>query len=93
MGAAASEAVELRLYVVDSAPNSMQAIANVGAICEEFLGGRFTLEIIDVLLQPVRALADGVLVTPLLRKVSPGPGGNVIGNLSSRRDVIRALGL
>jgi circadian clock protein KaiB len=89
----AGQPMVLRLYVVDNAPNSVQAIANLASICEEFLAGRFTLEIIDVLQQPLRALADGVLVTPNLLKISPDPGANVVGNLSGRRAVLRVLGL
>jgi circadian clock protein KaiB len=89
----AAGTVVLRLYIVDNAPNSLKAVANLAAICEEFLLGRFSLEIIDVLQQPLRALADGVLVTPNLLKISPGPAANVIGNLGRRRDVLRALGI
>jgi hypothetical protein len=38
-------------------------------------------------------LADGVLVTPSLAKVSPAPASNVIGNLSDTGSVLAALGL
>jgi len=38
-------------------------------------------------------LADGVLVTPSLAKISPGPTSNVIGNLSDTSSVLAALGL
>lgn len=39
------------------------------------------------------ALADGVLVTPSLAKVSPAPTSNVIGNLNDTGSVLAALGL
>jgi circadian clock protein KaiB len=87
------QTVVLRLYVVDNAPNSLLAIANLASVCQEFLLGRFHLEIIDVLQQPLRALADGVLVTPNLLKLAPGRVANVVGNLSNRSDLMRALGL
>ena len=85
--------VEMRLYIVNSAPNSVQAIANLKAICEEYLKENFKLEIIDVLEFPQRALTDGVLVTPSLNKFSPGPVMKIIGNLSDKGSVLRALGI
>ena len=63
----------LRLYVAGSAPNSVQAIANIEEICRQYLQGNYQLEIVDVLKQPFRALADGVMVTPSLIKLSPSP--------------------
>jgi len=49
----------LRLYVADGAPNSVQAIANLEAICQQHCQENYQLEIVDVLDQPLRALADG----------------------------------
>lgn len=96
-GSASSPAVttivNLRLYIADSAPNSILAIANLEAICKEHLQGNFRLEIIDVLEYPQRALADGILVTPSLNKLSPSPGTKIIGNLSDKSSVLRALGI
>lgn len=83
----------MRLYIANNAPNSVQAVANLEAICKEFLKDAYKLEIIDVLEFPQRALADGVVVTPSLSKVSPTPTAKVIGNLSDKSSVLRALGL
>jgi hypothetical protein len=38
-------------------------------------------------------LANGVVVTPTLAKLSPGPASNVIGNLSDTASVLAGLGL
>lgn len=92
-GAGVTTVVILRLYVVGGAPNSVQAIANLGAICREYLKDGHRLEIIDVLEHPRRAMAEGVLVTPSLAKLSPLPGANVVGNLSDKAKVLLALGL
>jgi circadian clock protein KaiB len=89
----ASTVVVMVLYVTDSGPNSVRAIANLEAICEEHLKDKFRLEIIDVLEYPRRALADGVIVTPSLAKVSPSPAARVVGNLSDKTEVLRALGI
>jgi len=83
----------MRLYIAGGAPNSARAIANLQAICEEHLKGVHTLEIVDILEHPLRAMADGVLVTPSLTKVSPLPAASVFGNLSDKSKVLLALGL
>ena len=83
----------LRLYIAGGAPNSVQAIANLEAICQEYLKDGHKLEVVDVLEHPRRAMAEGVLVTPSLAKLSPLPAANVIGNLSDKAKVLLALGL
>jgi len=85
--------VVLRLYIAGGAPNSMQAIANLEAICAEHLKGGHRLEVVDILDNPRRAMADGVLVTPSLAKLSPLPAAQVVGNLSDKKRVLLALGL
>ena len=90
---AVTTVVVMRLYVVNSAPNSLLAIANLAAICKEFLKDNFKLEIVDVLEQPLRALTDGILVTPSLAKLSPSPAANIVGNLSDKSSVMHALGI
>ncbi len=92
-GAAAMTLVMLRLYIVGGAPNSVQAIANLQAICREYLTDGHRLEVVDVLEHPGRAMAEGVLVTPSLAKLSPLPAANVVGNLSDKAKVLLALGL
>jgi circadian clock protein KaiB len=89
----ARKTVKLRLYVANSAPNSVRAIANLAAICKEHLQFSFKLEIVDVLKFPLRALADGILVTPHLAKLSPQPAAKIVGNLSDRSSVLHALGI
>jgi len=85
--------MRLRLYVAGGAPNSVRAIANLAAICKQHLQSAFKLEIIDVVKFPLRALADGVLVTPHLAKLSPSPAAKIVGNLSDRASVLAALGI
>ena len=85
--------MRLRLYVADGAPNSVLAAANLAAICKAHVQFVFKLQIIDVLKFPQRALADGVLVTPHLAKLSPAPAAWVVGNLSDTVGVLHALGI
>jgi len=81
------------LYIAKGGPNSVVALANLDAICKEYLQENFRLEIVDVLEYPQRALADGIVVTPSLAKVSPNPSARIAGNLSDRGSVLRALGI
>lgn len=85
--------VVLRLYIAGNAPNSAQAVANLEAICREYLVGAHDLEIIDVLEHPQRAMAAGILVTPTLTKLYPLPTAQVVGNLSDRQRVLLAIGI
>ena len=85
--------VVLRLYIAGRAPNSLQAIANLQAICNEHLKEAHRLEVVDVLEHPRRAMADGVLVSPTLARLHPLPGVNLVGNLSDKVKVLDALGL
>ena len=81
----------MRLYVAGNAPNSVRAIANARAICDEHFAARCDLEIVDLLEHPQRALADGIIVTPTLLKLLPLPVQRVIGNLSDTNQVLLAL--
>ena len=82
-----------RLYIADGAPNSVRALANLYAICRKHFPESHRIEVIDVLQEPLRALAEAILVTPTLVKVSPAPEQQIIGNLSEEEEVLRALGL
>jgi circadian clock protein KaiB len=82
-----------RAYLAGGAPNSVQALANLYALCRKHFSGSHRIEIIDVLKEPLRALGDGILVTPTIVKVSPDPEQHIIGNLSEEAEVLRALGL
>ncbi len=82
-----------RLYLAGSAPNSTRALANLYAICRRHFPNSHRIEVIDVLTEPLRALAESILVTPTLVKLSPAPEVQIIGNLSHEEEVLRALGL
>ena len=83
----------LRLYVAGAAPNSLRAIANIKAICDAHFASAHEIEIVDLLQHPQRALADGVIVTPTLLRLSPAPMRRLIGSLSDTNQVCQALGV
>jgi circadian clock protein KaiB len=68
------------------------AIANAKAICNEHYGLECELEIVDLMDEPLRALADEIVVTPTLLRLHPLPVRRVIGSLSDSAQVLIALG-
>ena len=87
------ETTRFRLYVAVDTPNSVRAVANLQAICQEHLQGSYKIEMVDILQEPLRALSEGVLVTPTLVRLSPPPLRKIVGDLSDRNVVLKALGL
>jgi circadian clock protein KaiB len=83
----------LRLYVAGESPNSLRAIANLQAIWRTYLAERCQIEIVDILEEPLRLFADGVLVTPTLVKASPSPAWKMVGDLNETAKVLLALGI
>ena len=88
----ARDILQLRLYIAGAAPNSVRAHANVRAMLDELLPGRYELEIVDVLENPARALVDAVFVTPTLIKLGRPPV-RIVGDLSDRVELWQALEL
>ena len=84
---------KFRLYVAGDTQNSAQAVANLTALCRARLPDRHHIEVVDVFREPKRALADGILMTPTLVKLSPSPVRRIIGTLSQTQPVLVALGL
>lgn len=83
----------LRLFVTGILPNSIRAIENINAICEEYLKGRYELEIIDIYQQPSLALKEGIVVIPVLIKTFPLPEERLIGDMSNTEVILKALHL
>jgi circadian clock protein KaiB len=84
--------LRLRLYIAGNAPNSLLAINNLKAICDEHFATGCVVETIDLLVHPARALADSIIVTPTLVKFYPLPVKKVIGTLNDTNQVCLALG-
>jgi len=84
---------KFRLYVAGSAETSTQAISNLTALCRQHLPNRHQIEIVDVFRDPVRAMADGVLMTPMLMKLAPVPTRRIVGSLSQEMVLLHTLGL
>ena len=80
--ASTDEGWALTLYVNGASAKSIEAIETVRRICDEELGGRVDLEIIDVQQQPALVLRDQIVAVPTLVKRLPGPLRRIVGDLS-----------
>lgn len=81
----------LRLYVAGQTPKSLLAIANLKQLCEEHLAGRFTVEVVDLLVTPQLAAGDQIVALPTLVRRLPPPLKRVIGDLSNTDRVLVGL--
>ena len=84
---------ELRLYVAGNTPNSIAAFSNLKQICESHMGGRYRIEIIDLLRNPQLASGDQIIAIPTLVRRLPTPIKKIIGDLSNRERVLIGLDL
>jgi len=82
---------QLRLYVAGQSPKSITAFANLKKICEEHLEGKYSLEVIDLLVNPQLAKGDQILALPTLVRRLPEPVMKIIGDLSNTDRVLVGL--
>jgi circadian clock protein KaiB len=81
----------LRLYVAGQTIKSLSAIANLRRICEQHLGGLYSIEVIDLIERPQLARGDEILAVPTLVRQIPAPIRTIIGDLSDTERVLVGL--
>jgi circadian clock protein KaiB len=86
-----SQLWQMRLYVAGQTPKSLVAFANLKKICEEYLHGQYTIEIIDLSQQPQLAIEDSIVALPTLVRKLPEPIKKIIGDLSNTEKVLVGL--
>jgi len=84
---------ELRLYIAGNTPKSMAALANLRKYCEQHLPDKYSLEIIDLLVQPQLAAGDQIFAIPTLVRKVPVPIRKIIGDLSNEEKVLVGLNI
>jgi circadian clock protein KaiB len=82
---------QLRLYVAGQTAKSIAALDNLRKLCEEHLAGRYTIEVIDLLVNPRLAAGDQILAVPTLVRKFPEPIRKIIGDLSNEERVLVGL--
>ena len=86
-------AFEFRLYVAGVTRNSELARGNLAALCTILPPDQYTIEVVDVLAEPGRALEDGIFMTPTLVRLWPRPHQKVVGTLGRTSELIHILGI
>ncbi|MGV3572553.1 MAG: circadian clock KaiB family protein [Ramlibacter sp.] len=88
-----AQTTKFTLFTAGRTLNSLQALANLKALCREHFLQRHEIEVVDVFLSPARALAAGVRLTPTLLRRSPAPQVRISGTLADGTAVLAALGI
>ena len=83
----------LRLYVAGQTPTSIAAFANLKKLCEEYLPGRYEIEVIDLVENPHLAAGDQIFALPTLVRKLPVPLRRIIGNLSDKEKFLVGMDL
>ncbi len=83
----------LRLYVTGTTNRSVLALTNLKKICEEYLEGRYELEVIDLYQMPGLAKDEQIIAAPTLIKKLPLPFRRIIGDMSNIEKVLMGLDL
>ncbi len=84
--------VKLELFVAGTAVNSAKALANLKRVLDR-IGAEVDLKVVDVLHDPMQAVENSVLVTPLLLRHHPQPGGALLGSMDDEDQVLAFIGL
>jgi circadian clock protein KaiB len=84
---------QLRLYVMDSTPQSVRAFVNLKQVCESHLKGRYRITVIDLMKRPHLAKGDQILAIPTVVRRLPKPVRMILGNLSDIDRVLLGLDL
>src|SRR5215203_4652045 len=84
---------ELRLYIAGETERSKAALANLQAICDEHLPGRYQVEVVDLLKNPQLAKGDQIIALPTLVRKLPNPMRKIIGDLSNTERTLVGLQL
>ncbi len=89
----ASELLILKLYVAGQTPKSIAAFSNLKKTCDEFLPGKYEIEVIDLLKNPQLAKGQQILALPAVIRSLPKPIKKMIGDFSNREKVLVGLDL
>jgi len=83
----------LRLYIIGSSPKSQRAVESVKKICEEYLKGRYELEVIDIYQKKTLGKYEQIIAVPTLIKKLPLPLRRLIGDMSDKDRILLGLDL
>lgn len=83
--------MKIHLYVAGDAPSSRMARAVLDELLDKESVQDLSYEVVDVLREPARALAAGLLATPTLILQHGGQSRRYVGELSNRKDLVEVI--
>ena len=81
------------MYIAGQTPKSIKALNNIKQYAEQYLKGKYSIEIIDLLINPQLAEGDQILAVPTLVRRVPEPIRKIIGDLSNEEKVLVGLNI
>ena len=83
----------LQLYIIGTTSQSTRAVTNIRKICEEYLEGRYELEVVDISRHPALAKGEQIIAAPTLIKKLPLPLRRFFGDMSQTERILVGLDL
>jgi len=81
----------LTLYIAGQTPKSLAAFTNLKKICKDYLEGRYSIEVVDLVKHPELAIEHQILALPTLVRKVPTPMRKLIGDLSNTEKTLVAM--
>jgi len=86
-----SEFWDFQLYIAGQSEKSITAIENLREICKKYLKGKYSIELVDLTVNPEKAREDQIVALPTLVRKLPTPVKKIIGDLSKTHNVLVGL--
>lgn len=82
-----------RLYVSGATDASTRAMVNIRRLCEQYLHGRYHLEILNISDHVSQATQDQIFAAPTLVRIEPLPYKRFIGDMSDASRFLQGLNI
>jgi circadian clock protein KaiB len=82
---------KFKLFISGMSVKSSRAVENLRHICDDYLDGKFELEIIDISTDKKKAIEYQIFAIPTLIKTGPAPVRILLGDLSDKEKVLKIL--
>ena len=80
-----------KLFVSTNSILATKSIINIKSFLEQYLKGRYELEIIDIFQNPEILIKEEIITVPLLIKESPLPKIRIVGEMTDTEKIKREL--
>lgn len=81
----------LCLYVAGGEEKAHDTVSLLKQICEKNIAGKYEIEVFDIMANPQIAVNENIIATPCLIKKRPPPERKLIGKLTDKAGLLRAI--